>query len=328
MRPEIEKALKLTKEIELLADGNTTVLAELKIRQQKLIGLTTAVSHANQRQMLTAATQIAPPPPPAESEAAERQKAYAAVHEFMNSDTKGKYEGISKAELANSLYERIRNPEAVEQDQLNLCGPAAYAVLWAQYDPEGYTKAVIELYEKGEYTYNGKKIKANKKTFDQDVLRSMDPVDWMLLPAIRHSENLFGYNPAKDSGISGFTTPWEVSAWVGNIVGMDERKDGSPTIAEVNTAIESKQAIVLLVDWSQLSENLTKKQGKKANKPESMINAITGNHYIILKTPVEEIGGGKVKFTVWTWGHEMDITLDEDKFASAVKDAFIGTDTD
>jgi hypothetical protein len=327
MRPEIKKAQTLSREIKQLADGDPVILEQLRIRQAKLASLETTVSATTQKEMLSVAMEIAPPVPQ-DSEVQERQKAYAAVNEFMNSDTEGKYDGISKAELANSLYERIRNPEAVEQDQLNLCGPAAYAVLWAKYDPEGYTQAVIDLYEKGEYTYNGNTVKANKKTFEQDVIRSMDPVDWMLLPAIRHSEGFRSYNPAKDSGFSGFTLPWEVSAWIGNIVGVSKKKDGSPTIEEVNAAIDAKQTVVALVDWSQLSRNLTKGDSKKANKPESMINAITGNHYIIIKSRVEEISGGKVGFTIWTWGRDEYIELDKDKFSTAVKDTFNGIDED
>jgi hypothetical protein len=212
---------------------------------------------------------------------------------------------------------------------LNLCGPAAYCVLWAKHDPEGYAKAALELYKKGSYTYNGKTITANPDTFEQTPTSGMSKIDWMMLAAIRHSENMFGYNPKNDYGIAAFTTHWEMTAWISNIVGIGENRDSSPTIESVNRAINSGKTIVLLVDWGQLNKNIAKKGkegSKKAGKPDSLINSWTGNHYIIMTTPIS-INGDEITFEVWTWASRRTITLKKEYFAVAAKDAFVVDDT-
>lgn len=92
MGPEIKKAQTLSRKIEQLADGNPVILEQLRARQAKLTSFETTVSASTQKAMLGVAMEIAPPVPQ-DSEVQECQKAYAAVNEFMNSDTKGKYNG-------------------------------------------------------------------------------------------------------------------------------------------------------------------------------------------------------------------------------------------
>ncbi len=331
MTPEIKEANALVAEIAKLSKNNPNATAELEKQRQRLAVLLASFGQTTQKNAVNIAQELVPPPPLA-SEVEERRKARALLDDFTNNpDIKGVYDDVSKQALIAGLTERINNPEAVDQDSLNLCGPAAYAVMWAKHDPEGYTKAVLDLYQKGQYTYNGKKIKANKDTFEQEVTSGMNAVDWVLLPAIRHSENTFlDYDPERDRGASAFTTPWEVAAWVGNIVGVDQNKDSSPTIEKVNAAIDNNQTVLVLVDWGQLSKNLSKKGAKQESKPESWINAMTGNHYVIIKDKIIDMPDDQIQIKVWTWGDSTRYApvINKDRFGEAFKTSFIATDTD
>ncbi|MBL4649240.1 MAG: hypothetical protein JKY03_05870 [Aureispira sp.] len=327
MNPDVLKAMKLIKELEVLAKDNPHATALLKQKKKQLEALTGTVSKEVQKKIIDAAKAVAPNLESAP--AVERANALMAVDEFRAETVTPKYDNISQAELLLGLEARINDPEGVDQSSLNLCGPAAYCVLWAKHDPEGYAKAAIDLYKKGSYTYNGKTITANTDTFDQTPLAGMSKIDWMMLSAIRHSENAFyDYNPKNDRGTAAFTTHWEMTAWISNIVGIGENRDSSPTISSVNSAINSGKTVVLLVDWGQLSKNIKKKGkegSKKSGKPDSLINSWTGNHYIIMTKPIT-VNGNQITFEIWTWASRRTITLQKEYFAIAAKDAFIVDD--
>lgn len=235
-----------------------------------------------------------------------------------------KYENVSASQLANELIERVNDPGSHKQKSLKLCGPAAYSVVWSNYDPLGYVDAVIDLYQTGRFIYNDLEIEANPDTFNQEISKDLASVDWMLFSAIRHSENTFGYDPKENSGISAFTTHWEMSSWLENIDNVSEARTSSPSIELINTAFKKGSTIVLLVDWNQLDDMKKKGKGgsKKSKKPDSYINSVLGNHYIIVKSKII-IEDDKAVFTVWTWGKEEEVSIEKSKFNYAVKDSFV-----
>lgn len=327
MNPDILKALKLIKELEDLAKNNPHAIALLKQKKRQLEALTGTVSKEVQKKIIDAAKVVAPDL--AAAPAVEKANALMAVDAFRAETITSKYDNISKAELISDLEARVNNPEKIDQASLNLCGPAAYCVLWAKHDPEGYAKAAMDLYKKGSYTYNGKTITANTDTFEQTPPAGMSKIDWMMLAAIRHSENLWYYDPKTDDGALAFTTHWEMTAWISNIVGISENRDSAPTIESVNRAISSGKTVVLLVDWGQISKDIAKKGkggSKFAGKPDSLINSWTGNHYIIMTKPIT-INGDQISFEIWTWASRRTISLQKEYFAVAAKDAFVIDDT-
>jgi hypothetical protein len=323
MNPDVLKAMKLIKELEVLVKNTPHATALLKQKKKALEALTGTVSKEVQKKIIDAAKEVAPNLESAP--AVERANALMAVDAFRAETVTPKYDNISQTELLSGLIARINDPEKVDQASLNLCGPAAYCVLWAKHDPEGYAKAAIELYKKGSYTYNGKTITANADTFDQTPPTGMSKIDWMMLAAIRHSENLWYYDPESDDGALAFTTHWEMTAWISNIVGISENRDSSPTIDSVNSAINSGKTVVLLVDWGQLSKDISKKGkdgSKKSGKPNSLINSWTGSHYIIMTKPIA-VNGDQITFEIWTWASRRTISLQKEYFAIAAKDAFV-----
>ena len=327
MNPDVLKAMKLVRELEKLTKDNPSATALLKQKKKELEALTATVSKEVQKKIIDLAQVVAPNL--AAAPAVEKANALMEVDAFKAETVTSKYDNISQTELISDLTARINDPEKIDQTSLNLCGPAAYCVLWAKHDPEGYAKAALELYKKGSYTYNGKTITANPETFDQTPISGMSKVDWMMLAAIRHSENAFyDYDPKNDRGKAAFTTHWEMTAWISNIVGIGENRDSSPTIESVNSAINSGKTVVLLVDWGQISKDIAKKGkegSKKSGKPDSLINSWTGNHYIIM-TKAITINGDEITFEIWTWASRRSITLQKKYFAIAAKDAFIVED--
>ncbi|GAB5424682.1 MAG: hypothetical protein Crog4KO_18290 [Crocinitomicaceae bacterium] len=255
----------------------------------------------------------------------KKDLAREVVERFRNTENSTKkYSKVSKASIINGVLDRISNPEKVYQEDLNLCGPAAFAVAWASYDPEGYARSVIHLFRYGYFNYNGWKVKANADTYGQSVESGMDSVDWVLLPAIRHSENaIYDYNPKNDRGIAAYTSHWEMSEWLERISGVTESRDSSPTISEMNSAFKKGKMQVLLVDWAQIAGSDKKGKGgsKKSSKPDSYINAVTGNHYVILKSKLTAVGNS-VEFDVWTWARTESIKIKKSNLSSAIKDVF------
>lgn len=328
MNPKIQKALALLKQLEELGENNPTAKALIEQTRRELARLTAGAGREEQKKIIELAKTVMPNLE--EAPEVERAKAKQAVNDFTTTATTSVYDNITQADFAKELKERINDPETVDQDSLNLCGPAAYCVLWAKHDPEGYAKAAIELYKKGSYTYNGKTITANEDVYKQTPPSGMSSVDWVMLAAIRHNENaIFDYNPKVDAGHTAFTTHWEMTAWLSNIVGVSEHRDSSPTVAKINSAVNAKKTVVLLVDWGQISKNNNKKGkggSKKSGKPDSYINSVTGNHYIMMASTIVT-NGDQLEFTIWTWAQHRTIVLDKVHFEVAVKDSFTVKDT-
>ncbi|MGH1335247.1 MAG: hypothetical protein ACRBFS_03900 [Aureispira sp.] len=328
MNPKVRQALALLAQLEELGKNDPSAKALIEQKRRELAKLTAGAGREEQKKIIELAKTVMPNLE--EAPEVERAKANQVVADFMTTATASVYDKVTQADFVKDLKERVNDPEKVDQDSLNLCGPAAYCVLWAKHDPEGYAKAAIELYKKGSYTYNGKTITANEDVYEQTPPSGMSPVDWMMLAAIRHNENaIFDYNPKTDKGHAAFTTHWELTAWLSNIVGVSEYRDGSPTVAKINTAFNANKTVVLLVDWGQISKNNNKKGkggSKKSGKPDSYINSVTGNHYIIMASPIVT-NGEQLEFTIWTWAQHRNIVLDKVHFEVAVKDSFTVNDT-
>jgi len=131
------------------------------------------------------------------------------------------------------------------------------------------------------------------------------------------------YNPQKNRDKASYTTHWEMSEWLERIKGVTETRDGSPTIEEINTAYSNGKTQVFLVDSKQLfgQDKKGEEGSKKSNKPNSFINAVTGNHYVILKSKIT-VDGDWAKFKVWSWASDHDIEIKKSKLSWAIKDVF------
>ena len=91
-------------------------------------------------------------------------------------------------------------PTAIYQGGAGTCAVAAVTYLWIKRDKEGFAKAAMDLYDKGE-------VKVNEYSIDPDShLEEMDPknnkdiysglgetfqADWMILSSIQDSQNTF-----------------------------------------------------------------------------------------------------------------------------------------
>ena len=240
---------------------------------------------------------------------------------------------ITKGEFVYALKQRIANPKGVDQSQLNLCGAASFMVLWIERDPRGFAKAAIELFQTGKSTYKDIKIKANKSMFGKSEFEpqkySLQLVDWMMLSSLQNASGLLGYSPTKEmGGIRGIGLPGKVLKWFEKLSGGEVkkyRKDLKPS--ELNKLYKEDHYILFLVNVNRLYDYFTSiksssSKGKVAKKMSNFFNGITGNHYVVLNSPIRK-EDDELVLDLWTWAKSLEVRIPGRIFKKTVVQTFV-----
>ncbi|MGH1338891.1 MAG: hypothetical protein ACRBFS_22435 [Aureispira sp.] len=240
---------------------------------------------------------------------------------------------ITKGEFVYALKQRIADPTGVDQSQLNLCGAASFMVLWIERDPRGFAKAAIELFQTGKSTYKEVKIKANKSMFGKTEFEpkkyNLQLIDWMMLSSLQNASGLLGYSPTKEmGGIRGIGLPGKVLKWFEKLSGGEVkkyRKDLKPSA--LNKLYREDHYILFLINVNRLYDYFTE---IKMNNPKSGIskkmsnffNGITGNHYVVLNSPIRK-EGEELVFDLWTWANSLEVRIPGRIFKKTVVQTFV-----
>jgi hypothetical protein len=237
------------------------------------------------------------------------------------------FKHITYAEILLAIKVRLNNPDGVDQANLNVCGAATFSRFWLIQDPEGYTKAVIELYMKGKTTYNGIKIEANSKMKDQNT--ALNEVDWLLMASLQNSGGLLGYNPEKEmGGIRGIALPSKVLEWFEKLPNTETEKyskDLDPAV--INATYKGGGAVVFLINANVFDNYFT---DQRYNSPDdtfmkkvaTAFNGITGNHYVALNSPITK-KGDLLRLEIWTWGTSLEVVMSPKAFKSGVVKTYL-----
>lgn len=266
---------------------------------------------------------------PYQQNTAEVQAAKAVLSNFeQDNNSSSAFKNLDKGTLLQELRDRIDSPEDPDQDRLNLCGAATFTNVWLQRDPEGYAKAVIELYQTGKTTYNDIKIKANKKMFDQ-APSGTNVLDWLLLSSLQNAGGLLGYNPEKElGGLRGIALPGKMMKWFESLPDTETKKYRKDrTAAQLNVAIKAGSSVIFLVNMTAFDNYITDRKFPDTKFDPSVVGNLTGNHYIILASEVK-MNGGNLEFDIWTWATEYMVSIPEKAYKKAVKKTFVITDDD
>jgi hypothetical protein len=221
---------------------------------------------------------------------------------------------LSRASVATRLRELVTNPDKVKQADLNLCGPAIFARLWAARDPAAFAQFAIELFEKGHSQIGQYKVRPRSASllgedYTQLVAKYSalpnpkempPPADWMILGSIRDVENsVFRYKGTPEEDVSAITPPGEVVKWL-NAAGA-WRKVRDETNLLFTKGLDHAQSlapdgttdVALLINSAMLP---------KQDIPFFM--KVTPNHYIGLESKIR-VFNDTVEFVYWTWGNPL-----------------------
>jgi hypothetical protein len=227
--------------------------------------------------------------------------------------TWGIWEGVSRSELAQSLRERVLNPNAISQGNADLCGPAAFAYILASQFPVTYVRTVIDLFVAGRAIlavppYNGVVIEPGfflkRYNFRADG-STTNAADWILMASIRDSDNWLLPYAHRIQEVEAITTPHTMAKWL-RALGYQRVIDGTTLVEGCSVAnLEESGRLwqdgwkVFLLVHSALF--FYDEWNDRHHFP---------NHWIVLRSPVEVGVGGKivdgsdcfVKFRCHHWG--------------------------
>lgn len=220
---------------------------------------------------------------------------------------------LSRSEVADRLTQLINKPSCVYQDGLNLCGPAAFLRLWVQRDPLTFAKFATELYETGSSYIGTLGVKPSSDLISQDyaLIKSSHPdiplpTDWMVLSALRDSENwVFDYQGTPDEDISAITLPGTVIEWlratgIYSTIHDDTNLYFTKGLAHAISLVPApNRDIILLINSSMLPKG----------SPVSTIEKLFPNHFIVLNSPIIVTSPGVVELNHWSWGSDDTISI-------------------
>lgn len=114
---------------------------------------------------------------------------------------------FSKESVEASLFSRLKEPYP-DQNDTNLCGPAAFFYCVLSSNKNVYKKIVKSLWERGEVLHNRLTIKPNihgartvSHYFNSRGDARISPVDWITMGSLRDTANtLTDYNRASGDG--------------------------------------------------------------------------------------------------------------------------------
>lgn len=240
--------------------------------------------------------------------------ALAAIGTFAARTEPGAWQ-LDRGAVATRLEEIVNDPNVVDQDGLNLCGPASFVRLWAGRDPLAFVTFAADLYDNGMADIGIYHVEP-----DSDSLISKDyaavaavagadfipGADWMVLGSIRDAENaFFDFEGVPGEDVAAASTPGDIAEWMvasglysgvsneGNFFftkGLDHALGLNPS---------ANRDVVMLINAHMIDEMNVVTGEKKSS--EFILNAFP-NHFIVLASSVEEIEGDKVRLSYWTWG--------------------------
>jgi hypothetical protein len=234
----------------------------------------------------------------------------------------GIWNNLQKEEVKKSLDKLIKDPKILQQGQLGLCGPAAFFRIWLERDPEAVKRYVTELYNTGSGHIGNLEIKTSEslrgQNFD-DVKQAIgiQATDWIMMSALRDSENILGYTGTKhqwpkivgryfatlwESYLSD-TAPSELATWL-NATGLYQKVENNSTspLSSNKANFNLDHALNLVSPSSEKDVILSIGAGMiNGDKFRSWVPSPAPDHYIFLTSPIS-VQGDNVSFNYWTWG--------------------------
>jgi len=241
----------------------------------------------------------------------------------------------------------VGNPSLVDQNGLNLCGPAAFLRVWLENDPCAVVDFACKLYEDGKASIGKLSVEPDEDSlFDEDydqIKRDYEDAhkehgcvftpqaEWMILGSIRDAFNTWtDFDGTPEEGYDAMTLPGEVAEWL-EATGQYESVENEGNFF-FTKGLEHAQGlkpgdstdILLLINAHILSEMQVPTGNKKS---DGFLSSAFPNHFVVLTKPIEITQDGKVKISVWSWGAVYEGTISKETFEANYYGAVTGTKT-
>ncbi len=243
----------------------------------------------------------------------------AAVVEFENSTTPGVWASVDKKQLTSEMRSRLNDPFQINQGAQPFCGPASIIFELVRKQPLRYVQLCRSLFETGGFQATTTRIEASRTLRRSKGRLRMNQADWMVMSALRESENtIFNIEaeaPDIIRNLAGMTKSWEMKGWVREILGYPQVKykhtylyGEFDALEETTKAIDAGGVAFALITADGLL------RGKSPFLPYP-------NHWITLLGNISIKGGdwfdednGRISLDVYSWGKQFHINLDEAPF--------------
>ncbi len=241
------------------------------------------------------------------------QEADAAISEFEKSQLPSVWAALNKSQIIAEMRSRIQSPFQVNQGGQPFCGPATVAFTLIKQNPLRYVEICRNLFEAGSFrTQSMRSISPSIPLRRSKGNLRMPQVDWMLLSALRESENLmFPVEPNAPEiirNISGMTKPWEMIGWAREILGS---RDVKCHYAYFGGDIPALRAADAAIQAGGFAFALITAEGMLGNKPPLIPYP---SHWVALTGNMVIQDRDRVSFDVYTWGKQMRVDLPKSSF--------------
>ncbi len=251
---------------------------------------------------------------------------------FRASPEPGVWPYLDKAAIVQAMQTRLRHPFSVNQGQQPFCGPAAILFELIRKWPLRYVQICQSLYETGAFATKNRQVQTSAalRQASQGELH-MGAADWMILAALRESENwLFPVEPNAPEivrNLAGMTKSWEMKGWVKEILGYPHVDYWHTYVLRDLSALRKAQTVL---DQGGVAFGLITAEGLLSrDKPRITVP----NHWIAIVGNVNIRQGqfwrhdsGHVTFDIFTWAQRVTVDEPEGIFEDAFWGVVLGSD--
>ncbi|MCA9672540.1 MAG: hypothetical protein KC503_43395 [Myxococcales bacterium] len=204
-------------------------------------------------------------------------------------------------DVRDRALELIKNPDALDQASLHLCGGACVLNGVARRDPLRFAKLVRDIFERG---HVGRR-RVSKRLLDAEP-GGAKTFDWMLLSALRNA-----YGRPRFAGQSGFRVsainlPSDVKRWAVEIAGARSLRSyrsylrsGTRHIGRINRALGRGDEVYALMHMKGIRNT----QGHDL-------------HWVRLLSPIEPAGAAGVTFRIFDRGKALRARLSREELGA------------
>ncbi|MEM7307025.1 MAG: N-acetylmuramoyl-L-alanine amidase [Planctomycetota bacterium] len=231
---------------------------------------------------------------------------------------------INAARAADEIRDRCADHRLFQQGNLNLCGPAAFLLIWAGRDPVAYANYALGMLEHGRARIGSRNIQASAAhkalrypRLGRPSTMTTPAADFVAMAPLRQNANdILPYDPSSSTeSLEGATTPGELAEWLQLTGAFSTVRDGGNWMrsAGIDHALRllpgTGMDIAMLINVNALAQaaRVETISGSQTSNPvapdESFILSMFPNHFVVLVGEVvPDTSARTVSLSAWTWG--------------------------
>jgi hypothetical protein len=247
--------------------------------------------------------------------------ALARVDSFETSGSSQVRWKLDRAQTLQRIRELLRHPQQLHQRGLNACGPAAFFRIWLARDPIAAADFACALLRDGSAAVGSLTVTASQtlREIDYANLRATtdaahpratpEGADWMLMSALRDSENVFfdyeGRPFTVGDKLAGLTLPGTLAGWLNATNRYASVTNETSVVAAGNrprllSLIPTSNVDIVWLVNSSFNAHFYPTQ--PATPPTVFAGLHIPDHYVVMTAPCGQSGDGAwTNIDVWTW---------------------------